>query len=455
MLNADRLENLEYASLYRWSISEPTQFWAAVWEFCEIKCSSEYKAVVKNFERMPGANWFDGATLNYAQNLLRPEFEGVALVFVNESGDRAELHWQELRLQVANVSESLRSFGVKAGDRVAGLLPNHTDAVVAALATASLGAVWSSCSPDFGLKGVLERFGQITPKVLFATDGYFYNGKSIDLLDTVAAIADRLGGLQATIVTTYRDPDADIDRIPGAYYFSDIASGNAELRFEAVPASHPLCILYSSGTTGVPKCIVHSVGGTLIQHQKEHVLHTDIGPGDVVFYYTTCSWMMWNWLVSSLACGATLVLYDGAPLHPDPGVLWRIAEDESITVLGTSARYLSALEKSAYQPRDEVDLEALKTLLSTGSPLAPSSFDFVYRKIKQDVQLSSIAGGTDLISCFALGNPILPVYRGELQCRGLGMKVEIFDDSGQSVREQKGELVCTAPFPSMHRMDFG
>ncbi len=317
------------------------------------------------------------------------------------------------------------------------------------LATASLGAVWSSCSPDFGVDAVLDRFGQIAPKVLFATDGYFYNGKSIDTLATVRAVAERLPQLAAIVIVPYRAAEPDLRALPNATLFRDLLGERAELHYEPVAFDAPLYILYSSGTTGVPKCIVHSVGGTLLQHRKEHVLHTDIRPGDVVFYFTTCGWMMWNWLVSALASQATVVLYDGAPLHPDPGILWRFAQRERVGIFGTSAKYLSALEKSGFEPRAQHSLPALRSILSTGSPLAPASFDYVYRSVKADVQLASIAGGTDLISCFALGNPLLPVHRGELQCRGLGMKVEIFSPDGRSVREQKGELVCTAPFPSM------
>ncbi len=449
MQHAERLEALDYASLYRWSVEKPAEFWAAVWDFCGIRAQAPYRTVVEHYGRMPGASWFDGAMLNYAENLLGHGQQGVALVFADERGERVTMSWVELRRQVASVSEALRGLGVGPGDRVAALLPNRPETIVAALAAACLGATWSSCSPDFGVHGVLDRFGQIAPKVLFAVDGYFYNGKSIDCLDALATIAAALEGLEAVVVTAYRHSEPDLSSIPGALRFDEISGSSAELSFEPLPFAHPLSILYSSGTTGIPKCIVHGAGGTLLQHRKEHVLHTDIRAGDVVFYFTSCGWMMWNWLLSTLACGATVVLYDGAPLYPDPGVLWRIAERESITVFGTSARYLSALEKTGYKPREHVKLDALKAVLSTGSPLAPSSFDYVYADIKADVQLASISGGTDIVSCFALGNPLLPVHRGELQSRGLGMKVGIFNEAGEPVTEEKGELVCTAPFPSM------
>jgi acetoacetyl-CoA synthetase len=445
-----RLRGDDYAALYAWSIASPAEFWEAVSDFCAIEYTTRHTTVVRNADRMPGARWFEGATLSFAANLLAPRREGTAIVFANERGDRLALDWSGLRNQVASVAAALRSFGVGRGDRVAGFVANRPQAVVAMLATASLGAVWSSCSPDFGVDAVLDRFGQIAPKVLFATDGYFYNGKSVDSLPTVRALAERLHDLKAVIVIAYRNVQPDLRALPRAVSFGELTLGErTELRFEPVPFDAPLYILYSSGTTGVPKCIVHGVGGTLLQHRKEHVLHTDVKPGDVVFYFTTCGWMMWHWLVSALASGATVVLYDGAPLHPDPGVLWRLAEREQINVFGTSARYLSSLEKSGFVPRTAHSLPALRSILSTGSPLAPASFDFVYANVKEDVQLASIAGGTDLISCFALGNPLLPVHRGELQCRGLGMQVEIFAADGRSVRGEKGELVCTAPFPSM------
>jgi acetoacetyl-CoA synthetase len=445
----EHLRGDDYAALYDWSVESPAEFWAAVWQFCEIQAVAPFKTAVRDASRMPGAVWFEGARLNFAANLLEHDTSGTAIVFANERGERSELDWHSLRAQVASVAAHLRALGVGKGDRVAAFIANRPEAVVAMLAAASLGAVWSSCSPDFGADAVLDRFGQIRPKVLFATDGYFYNGKSVDSLPMVAAVAARLSDLRAVVVVPYRAAEPDLRSLPNAVLFGELLAQREPPRYEPVAFDDPLYILFSSGTTGAPKCIVHGVGGTLLQHRKEHVLHTDIGPRDVVFYFTTCGWMMWNWLVSALASRATVVLYDGAPLYPDPGILWRLAERERISVFGTSAKYLSALEKSGFEPRAHHALPLLRTILSTGSPLAPASFDYVYDYVKADVQLASIAGGTDLISCFALGNPLEPVYRGELQCRGLGMKVEIYTPDGRAVRGEKGELVCTAPFPSM------
>ena len=448
-INEDQLTSLDYSGLYEWSITRPEAFWESFWHFSGIRATTDYKRVLSEPEKMPGARWFEGASLNFTDNLLRPEYNGTAIVFYNETGTRIELSWAELRENVASVASALKQYDVRPGDRVVGLLPNRPEAVIAMLASASLGAVWSSCSPDFGPKGILDRFDQIRPKVMFATDEYFYNGKAIDCLETAAEVARQLKTLEALIIVPNLDRNLSLNALPNAILYSDILEEKAQLEYKALPFSHPLYIMYSSGTTGVPKCIIHGVGGTLIQHQKEHLLHCNIKPGDTVFYFTTTGWMMWNWIVSTLASGSKLILYDGSPFYPDPGVLWRIAEHERLTLFGTSAKYLSALEKSGYKPKEQVSLKHLTSLLSTGSPLAPSSYDFVYKSVKTDLQLSSIAGGTELISCFAVGNPILPVYRGEIQCRGLGMKMEIFDEDGNSVHKQKGELVCTAPFPSM------
>ncbi len=447
----DRPEVVDFPTLYHWSIDRPQEFWPAVWEFCGIVASRRWNTVVEDIDQMPGARWFSGARLNFAENLLRRGDDHEALVFWNEQRRQRSLTSAELRRQVAQVAAALREAGVTAGDRVAGFLPNLPEAVIAMLGAASLGAVWSSTSPDFGLQGALDRFGQIEPKVLFAADGYFYNGKTFDSLERVKQIAERLPSLTRTVIVGYTRPDPPLEGIPHAVSFDEFlgASDQPELVFEQLPFDHPLYILYSSGTTGVPKCIVHGAGGTLIQHLKELVLHTDLKPDDRIFYFTTCGWMMWNWLVSSLVVGATVVLYDGSPFFPNVRRLWDLAEEERVTVFGVSAKYLVAIEKAGLAPQQTHDLAALRTILSTGSPLAPGSFDYVYAHIKADVQLASISGGTDIVSCFALGNPLGPVYRGELQARGLGMKVEVWSDAGQPVVGQKGELVCTAPFPSM------
>ncbi|MGH6636892.1 MAG: acetoacetate--CoA ligase [Gammaproteobacteria bacterium] len=439
-----------YAALYHWSITEPQAFWGAVWKFCDIRSSAPWYAVLENGDRMPGARWFPGARLNFAENLLSRRDHKAALVFRGEDGSRRAITYEALAAQVRALSGALRGAGVGAGDRISACMPNLPETVVGMLAASSLGAVWSSCSPDFGVKGVLDRFGQIRPKVAFITDGYFYNGRWIAGGDKMRQVLAQLPGVEVVVEVPYGGGRGAGTSAPGIPYAEFLQRGRGEgLSFTQLPFDHPLYILYSSGTTGPPKCIVHGAGGTLIQHLKEQVLHTDLKPGDTIFYFTTCGWMMWNWLVSSLAVGATVVLYDGSPMHPKPEVLFDLVEQEGINVFGVSARYLAALEKAGVHPGKTHDMTTLRTILSTGSPLAPASFDYVYQHVKSDVQLSSISGGTDIVSCFALGNPVLPVYRGELQCRGLGMKVEIYDDGGQPIYEKHGELVCTAPFPSM------
>ncbi|MDH3520633.1 MAG: acetoacetate--CoA ligase [Myxococcales bacterium] len=439
----------DYPALYRWSIEHPDAFWSAVWDFCEVIGDGPGPALAAGSGRMPGTVWFPEARLNFAENLLRRRDATPAVVFRCEDRMRRVLTWSDLRERVARLAAALRGWGVQSGDRVAGFLPNLPETLIAMLASASIGAIWSSSSPDFGARGILDRFGQIAPRVLFAADGYWYNGNHYDCLARVEEICSQLPSVERVVLVPYTQPSPP--RVAGALLFDEALdlAPDAELVFERLPFAHPLYILYSSGTTGPPKCIVHGAGGTLLQHLKEHRLHTDLRVDDHFFYFTTCGWMMWNWLVSGLASQATLLLYEGSPAHPDMSALFRFADTERVSVFGTSAKFIDGVAKSGVRPRRSCDLSSLRALLSTGSPLAPESFDFVYREIHPDICLSSISGGTDIVSCFALGNPIGPVWRGEIQARGLGMKVEVYDASGQPVREQKGELVCTAPFPSM------
>ncbi len=437
----------DYGAFHAWSVEQPAAFWDALWEFAGVIGKRGAGPALEHGDRMPGARWFGSARLNFAENLLRGPDAEPALIFRNERGARREINWRDLRTEVARVAAGLRADGIGPGDVVAGFLPNLPEAVIAMLASASIGATWTSCSPDFGIQGVLDRFGQVKPKVLFAADGYFYAGKTIDSLAPIAGVLKQLPSVQRVVLVTYSG--LMTAKLPRAIAFGEYGDPAAPLHFERLPFDHPLYVLYSSGTTGVPKCIVHGAGGTLLQHLKEQQLHADLKPRDRLFFFTTCGWMMWNWLASALASEATLVLYDGSPLHPGPDVLWDMAADEGVTVFGTSPKYLAALEKAGYRLRERHALVVLRTILSTGSPLAPEQYDFVAGAIGADIQLASISGGTDIVSCFALGNPLLPVYRGELQCRGLGMKVEVWDESGRPVTGEKGELVCTAPFPSM------
>jgi acetoacetyl-CoA synthetase len=452
MLEANRRFGLrlsDYASLHAWSIAARSDFWRLVWDFCGVLGDPGDRVLVDG-DRMPGAQWFPEARLNFAENLLRRRDDADAIVFWGEDRVRRRMSHRELNDQVSRVARALRA-SVRSGDRVAAILPNMPETVVAMLASASLGATWCSCSPDFGVQGVVDRFSQIAPKVLFAVDGYYYNGKACDCLDKLHGIAAALPTVERVVVVPYTRADPAITSLRNSALWDDFSAGPAkgEIEFARLPFDHPLVIMFSSGTTGAPKCIVHGAGGTLLQHLKELVLHTDVKRDDRIFYFATCAWMMWNWHVSALAAGATLLLYDGSPLYPGPGILFDYADTERMTVFGTSAKYLEAVAKTGFVPRANHSLENVRTLLSTGSPLSPQSFDFVHENIKPDLCLSSISGGTDIISCFALGSPLLPVWRGEMQCLGLGMAVEVWNDEGRSVRGEKGELVCVKPFPSM------
>ncbi len=440
-----------YDDLYQWSIQNIPEFWAALWDFADIRASRPYDRVVDDPYRLPGARWFEGARLNFAENLLRFRDDRTALIFHGEDRAYRKMTYAELYDEVARVARSLRALGIQPGDRVAGFMPNMPETIVAMLAAVSLGTTWSSCSPDFGIKGVLDRFGQIRPRVLFTADGYAFKGKAFDSLGRVSEILEDLPSIERVIVVPYIGKAPDPDRLPNAVSYGEFKSGESglEIDFEQLPADHPLYIMFTSGTTGLPKCMVQSSAGILANQMKELMLHTDLKRDDTIFYFTTCGWMMWNWLTCSLAVGASLVLFDGNPFHPDPGALWQMAQDDRISIFGTSAGYLAALQNAGVTPGSSYDLSSLKALLSTGSPLSVEGFEYAYREIKQDLQLASISGGSDINGCFAGGNPIGPVYAGELQCRCLGMKVEAWDENGKPVINQQGELVCTAAAPSM------
>lgn len=440
-----------YHELYQWSIDNRADFWESVWKFGGVICSKDYDRVLDDKPEILGSKWFIGSRLNFAENLLRFRDERTAIVFKGEGLEATRITYAELYDQVARLALSLRRAGVVNGDRVAGYVPNITETIIAMLATTSIGAIWSSCSPDFGVKGVMDRFGQIAPKVLFTANGYFYNGKSHDSLSKISDVVKQAPSIEKVVVIPYTEKTPDISSVPNGVLYGDFISQQSgiELEFEQTPFDHPLYIMYSSGTTGLPKCMVHGVGGTLLQHLKEHLLHCDLKREDKIYYFTTCGWMMWNWLVSALSLGATVLLYDGSPFYPDAGAIFKFAEEEDMTILGTSARYIAGIEKAGLKPREQFNLPNLRMMCSTGSPLSEDSFRYVYRDVKSDIQLASISGGTDIVSCFALGCPILPVYEGELQCRGLGMKVLAFDGYGKSITNQQGELVCAASFPCM------
>ena len=451
MRHVEKNHNLQlsdYQQLHTWSVQNPALFWQELCNFFNIHFDTNPTHVLSRYDHMIDARWFQGATFNFAKQLLARHDEHPALICINEPGERRVYSYRELNLLVQECAAGLKHAGVTRGDRVAAILPNTAYAIIAMLATASIGAIWASCSPDFGIDAAVDRFGQIQPRILFLCDGYQYQGKSFDTITKMQAITTLIPSLSHVVVCPYSMNSTP--SIPSSMrLWDDFLQPSTHLEFASLPFDHPLYIMFSSGTTGAPKCIVHGAGGTLLQHIKELGLHTDIHPTDNMCFYTTCGWMMWNWMVSTLALGATLTLYEGAPMYPDHNRLFQLIDKENVSVFGTSAKFLSAVEKSGANPGRDFKMQSLRCILSTGSPLLPKNYDFVYECVKSNVQLCSVSGGTDIISCFALGNPMLPVYRGELQCIGLGMDVGIFDDAGNRLFKQPGELVCTTPFPSM------
>jgi acetoacetyl-CoA synthetase len=440
-----------YQELYDWSISKIPDFWASVWDFVGIKASEGYKTVVDDVSKMPGAKWFVGARLNFAENLLRYRDDHTAFVFKGETQRSARMSYAELYDSVARLAKSLREMGVAPGDRVVGYMPNMIETAVAMLATTSIGAIWSSCATDIGPDAALDRFGQIEPKVLFTADGYFYKGKTFDTLLKAAEIAKGISSIKKVIVASYIEEKPDIDHVPNSVHYDDFLSKESgfEIKFEQLPFDHPVFIMFSSGTTGKPKCMVQGAGGILINHLKELIIQTDLKREDVHFFITTCSWMMWNWMISSLAVGNTLILFDGNPNYPDLGAIWRLIQDEKVTMFGTSATYINYIRGQGLKPGKDYDLSSLREIWQTGSPLLPEGFEYVYKEIKKDLHFNSSSGGTDINGCFCTGSPISPVYAGELQSPALGMKIKAYDEKGNPVVDKQGELVCEASAPSM------
>ena len=451
------LELSNYSELHKWSTTDIEAFWESIWKYSRIIHSRSFDKILDKRD-MPGEKWFQGSRLNFAENLLKFNDDQVAIISSREDKPDVILTYKELNVFVAACSAGLKKLGIKSGDRISGFVTNIPETIIAMLASTSIGAVWTSCSPDFGIQGVIDRFGQVKPKVLFAIEEYQYNGNLLNNKEKIEEIVSRIPEIEKIVwIPNFQDLIKEsLSNIKNEIindkflYFNDLLDfSSKQLSFEQLPFDHPVYIMYSSGTTGLPKCMVHGAGGTLLQHYKEHVLHTDLKRNDVITYYTTCGWMMWNWLVSSLQVGATLYLYDGNPVYPHSDILWQKIEQHQISVFGTSPKYLSIFNKQGFIPKEKYNLDSLRAILSTGSPLPEETFRWVYQNVKSDLQLSSISGGTDIVSCFMLGNPTLPVYAGEIQCRGLGMKVEAFNAKGESVIGEKGELVCTEPFPSM------
>ncbi len=450
--HSDGLQLHSYADILAFSIEKPEIFWSRLWDFCGVKAETRGKRVLVDGDRMPGGRFFPDAKLNYAENLLRRNDDEPALIFWGEDQVKISMTWHELNTRVAQTHRALVRMGIKAGDRVCAVVPNHPETIVAFLAVASIGAIWSSCSPDFGERGILDRFGQIEPRLLFTCDAYYYGGKTHDLSEKMAKVLAQLPSVEHTVVIDYTGRAKTVaTQLPHARTLDAFRAEESRdpIAFAQMPFDHPLYILYSSGTTGIPKCIVHRAGGILLKHLCEIVLNTDVKPGDRLFYFTTCGWMMWNWLVSGLGAGATLVLYDGSPFYPNERVVFDLADATGMTVFGTSAKYIDSVRKTGWRPRDTHGLESLRTMLSTGSPLSPENFDFVYEAVKPDVHLASISGGTDICGCFVGGNPLSSVWRGEIQGPMLGMAMDVLDDGARPVKQEKGELVCTRPFPSM------